>query len=51
MTYSNSQKDMILFYAERIDRNGHKHYAVNRYNRVTGYVAYPSDYFFDKLEA
>jgi len=36
-------KDEILIYAERVDRNGLKHYGVNSYNPRTGFMTYFSD--------
>ena len=42
-----NNKDVVLFYTE-YQRDGHQHYSVNRYNRVTGIVEYPSDHIFTK---
>ena len=37
----------ITFYIEYVDKNGHHHYSVNKYNTTTGIVEYPLDHFFD----
>ena len=36
----------ILLYSEYNDANGHHHYTVNRYNRFTQTMEYPTDYIF-----
>jgi hypothetical protein len=42
MDSNNTSKDYVLFYTEYM-RDGHQHFSVNKYNRVTGFVEYPSD--------
>lgn len=41
----NDRKE-LMFYAEHLDANGHRHYGLNIYNRLTGILTYFSDYLF-----
>ena len=41
----------VLFYVEKVDTKGNKHYSMASYSNITGMITYSSDYFFtDKNE-
>lgn len=42
-----SSNKTILFYIERVDANGNRHYSVASYSNTTGTITHASDYFFN----
>lgn len=45
-----NKSQTISFYAEYHDRNGHRHFAIHRYNPITGFVLMMRDFKDDSFQ-